>query len=120
MQTAPQFGFRKMEVKISGLAAFSFLTSLGFAFFSILILDLKDGKLYDSGKQGGKTFHKLHVLGMNDDLWDRVRHFQVSLPTSPTTPVPQYPSNVYCLWTGFRKMSKSLNEVIGTGVKWKS
>ena len=19
------------------------------------------------------TFHKLHVLGMNDDLWDRVR-----------------------------------------------
>ena len=23
--------------------------------------------------QKGKTFHKLHVLGMNDDLWDRVR-----------------------------------------------
>ena len=23
--------------------------------------------------QEGKTFHKLHVLGMNDDLWDRVR-----------------------------------------------
>ena len=21
----------------------------------------------------GKTFLKLHVLGMNDDLWDRVR-----------------------------------------------
>ena len=21
----------------------------------------------------GKTFHKLHVLGMNGDLWDRVR-----------------------------------------------
>ena len=21
----------------------------------------------------GKTFHKLHVLGMSDDLWDRVR-----------------------------------------------
>ena len=21
----------------------------------------------------GKTFHKLHVLGMNDDLWDKVR-----------------------------------------------
>ena len=36
--------------------------------------DLKDGKLYDSGKQEeGKTFHNLHVLGMNDDLWDRVR-----------------------------------------------
>ena len=39
---------------------------------SLLILDLKDGNLYDSGKQGGKTFHKLHVLRMNDDLWDRV------------------------------------------------
>ena len=36
---------------------------------SLLILDLKDGKLYDSGKQEeGKTLHKLHVLGMNDDL----------------------------------------------------
>ena len=34
-----------------------------------LILDLKDGRLYDSGKQEeDKTFHKLHVLGMNDDL----------------------------------------------------
>ena len=21
----------------------------------------------------GKTFHKLHVLGKNDDLWDKVR-----------------------------------------------
>ena len=40
---------------------------------SLLILDLKDGKLLDSGKQEeGKMFHKLHVLGMNDDLWDRV------------------------------------------------
>ena len=40
---------------------------------SLLILDLRDGKLYDSGKQEeGKTFHKLHFLGMNDDLWDRV------------------------------------------------
>ena len=30
---------------------------------SLLISDLKDGKLYDSGKQEeGKTFHKLHVL----------------------------------------------------------
>ena len=38
---------------------------------SLLILDSKDGKLSDSGKQkGGKTFHKLHVLGMNDDLSD--------------------------------------------------
>ena len=24
-------------------------------------------------QEEGKTFHKLHVLGMNDDLWDRVR-----------------------------------------------
>ena len=24
-------------------------------------------------QEGGKRFHKLHVLGMNDDLWDRVR-----------------------------------------------
>ena len=40
---------------------------------SLLILDLKDGKLKNSGKQEeGKTFHKLHVLGINDDLWDRV------------------------------------------------
>ena len=23
--------------------------------------------------QEGKTVHKLHVLGMNSDLWDRVR-----------------------------------------------
>ena len=31
-------------------------------------------KLLDSGKQEeGKTFHKLHALGMNDDLWGRVR-----------------------------------------------
>ena len=41
---------------------------------SLLILDLNDGKLYDSGKQEeGKTFHKLHFLGTNDDLWDKVR-----------------------------------------------
>ena len=38
------------------------------------MLDLRDGKLWDSGKQEeGKTFHKLHVLGMNDDLWDKFR-----------------------------------------------
>ena len=35
---------------------------------SLLILDLKDGKLQHSRKQGGKTFHELHALGMNDDL----------------------------------------------------
>ena len=41
---------------------------------SLLILDLKDGKLQDSGKQeGGKTFHQLHVLEMNDDFWDKLR-----------------------------------------------
>ena len=31
--------------------------------------------MQDSGKQEGKTFHKLHVLGRNDDLWDRTRGF---------------------------------------------
>ena len=31
---------------------------------SLLILDLKEGKLLDSGKQEeGKTFHKFNVLG---------------------------------------------------------
>ena len=41
---------------------------------SLLILDLKYGKLQDSGKQEeGKTLPNLHVLGMNDDLWDRFR-----------------------------------------------
>ena len=24
-------------------------------------------------QEEGRKFHKLHVLGMNDDLWDRVR-----------------------------------------------
>ena len=33
---------------------------------NLLILDLKDGKLWDSGKEEeGETFHKLHALGMN-------------------------------------------------------
>ena len=41
---------------------------------SLLISHFKDGKLQDSGnKEQGKTFHKLQVLGMNDDLWDKVR-----------------------------------------------
>ena len=40
---------------------------------SLVIFNLKDGKLQDSGKQEeGKMFHKLHVLGINDDLWDTV------------------------------------------------
>ena len=38
---------------------------------SLLILDLKDGRLYDSGKQEeSKMFHKLHGLRLNYDLWD--------------------------------------------------
>ena len=40
---------------------------------SLLTLDLKTDTLYDSRKEGeGKTFHVLQVLGMNEDLWDRV------------------------------------------------
>ena len=39
---------------------------------NLLILELKDGKLQDSGKQEGMAFHKLHVPGMHDDLWDNV------------------------------------------------
>ena len=27
------------------------------------------------GKEESKMFHKLHVLGMNDDLWDRVHGY---------------------------------------------
>ena len=35
---------------------------------SLLIFELKDGKLQDSRRQEeGKTFQKLHVLGTNDD-----------------------------------------------------
>ena len=41
---------------------------------NLLILDLKYGTLQDSGEEEeDKTFHKLHVLGMSNDLWDRVR-----------------------------------------------
>ena len=37
------------------------------------MLDLKTNKFYDSGKEDeGKTFHVLQVLGMNEDLWDKV------------------------------------------------
>ena len=39
----------------------------------LLILDFKEGKLQDSGKQEeGNMFHELHFLGMIDDLCDRV------------------------------------------------
>ena len=38
------------------------------------MLDLKTDKLYDSGKEDeGKTSHVLQVLGMNEDLWAKVR-----------------------------------------------
>ena len=38
---------------------------------SLSILDLKDGRFVDSGKQEeSKRLHKLHVLEMFDDLWD--------------------------------------------------
>ena len=41
---------------------------------SLLILYLEEGTFLDSGKEEeGKTFYELHVLGMNDDLWDGVR-----------------------------------------------
>ena len=41
---------------------------------SLLILDLNDGRLSDSGKQDeGKRLHKLHDLEMNEDLRNRVR-----------------------------------------------
>ena len=40
----------------------------------LLMLDLKTDELYDSGKEDeGKTFHVLQLLGMNEDLWDKVR-----------------------------------------------
>ena len=29
-------------------------------------------KLPDSGKEGAKMFHKLHILRIKNDLWDRV------------------------------------------------
>ena len=34
---------------------------------SLLILDLTESKLKDTGREEGKTFHKLHSLGVNDD-----------------------------------------------------
>ena len=41
---------------------------------SSLTIDLKDADLQDSEKEEeGKAFHKLDVLGINDDLWDGVR-----------------------------------------------
>ena len=41
---------------------------------SALIFDLKADKLQDSRKEEEyMMFHGLQVLGMNDDLWDRVR-----------------------------------------------
>ena len=57
---------------------------------SLLILELKDGKLEDSGKEvEGKTFHKLHVLGMNDDWWDRIQGLGSKLVILPNGAVVQ-------------------------------
>ena len=36
------------------------------------ILDLKECKLQDTGKEEGKICHELHIVGLNDNLWDRV------------------------------------------------
>ena len=33
------------------------------------------GKIWGSGEGEGKTLHTLPVLGVNDDLWDRVSGF---------------------------------------------
>ena len=33
--------------------------------------DLKDGKVWDRGKEEDKMFHKLNVLGMNDNFSSR-------------------------------------------------
>ena len=42
--------------------------------FRFIDLRFERGSVVGSGKQEeGKTFHKLHVLGMNEDLWDKVR-----------------------------------------------
>ena len=39
----------------------------------LLPSDLKKGELKDFGQEEeGKTFHKLHVLGMNYELWDKI------------------------------------------------
>ena len=38
------------------------------------MLDLKIDKLYDPGNEDeGTTFHSSQVLGVNEDLWDKVR-----------------------------------------------
>ena len=37
------------------------------------MLDLKTDQFYDSGKEDeGEMFNVLQVLGMNEDLWDKV------------------------------------------------
>ena len=49
---------------------------------SLLMLDLNTDKLYDSGKEDeGNTFHILQVLGLNEDLWDKVLHRFMLLKT---------------------------------------
>ena len=57
MQSSNKEERRKRKAKRRGIGS------------SLLILDLKDGRLQDSGKQEEcKKFHKLHVIGMNVDL----------------------------------------------------
>ena len=54
-----------------------------------MILDLKDGKLLESGKQEeGKTFHILHVMGMNDEQWDKCFLLGVLAGEGPENYVP--------------------------------
>ena len=43
-------------------------------------------------EEGGKTLHKLHVVGTNDDLWDEAR-VQTPMPTTPIS-VKQASKNV--------------------------
>ena len=53
------------------------------------VLDLKEGKLSDSekGEEENKMSHKLHVFGMDDDWWDRVR----GLGTAAVYPENRFP-----------------------------
>ena len=43
---------------------------------SLLILYLKNGKLYDPGKEEGNVFYESHILGMNDDFLGNIRESQ--------------------------------------------
>ena len=57
---SPNKGRKKGEIEENGISP------------CLLILDLKNGKLWDSGKQEeGKRLHKLHVPEVNDDFWEK-------------------------------------------------